>query len=497
MSGIRLALILSTWSLFTLECSGQSETTLLGGSKSETNSESKLVTPLRIRFDAAHSHTWIESVPRPGLNQYHLLASPSRAAGALVAMGCQVDVQLTAWNEESLREVDLVVLNLVSADRPAFRISEIQALGDFVARGGGFILITDHTNCYFHNHALEPLCDRLDLNLSSETACEKPPKTLSAGSGWILLDRFADHPIIKQIRHLGFQTGGTVDERFGIVWTSPSSWGDAASVPLYGEGAPMGFPGNFTQEASERVGPLAVIAAKSLARGRIVVIGDQNALGGIFLNYADNRRFWLQSVLWASGRGPELEYLIPKGLSAEPDRSLVWCVEPLESHIFYWGSTDRQGYYHAFALLNKHADARATDEEPQGADWMIIPDPKMLEQPHWQSKIQAFTQRPKKHVVIFHSNELLNANVSVTKCLAGFDSTLLETDFSRTYTLDNGSTIQLWKQPGRWSNARLLGPESTRNDSDDRWEESLLRPMWDLGLKRVKSFQELINWPEE
>jgi len=77
-------------------------------------------------------------------------------------MGCQVDVQLTAWNEDSLRNTDLVVLNLVSADRASFRISEIQFLRDFVHRGGGLLIITDHTNCYFHNHVLEPLCEQLD-----------------------------------------------------------------------------------------------------------------------------------------------------------------------------------------------------------------------------------------------------------------------------------------------------------------------------------------------
>jgi DNA-binding transcriptional LysR family regulator len=119
--------------------------------------------PIRVRFDAMHSHTWIETLPQPGLNQYHLLAGPSRAAQTLAAMGWQVDVQLEAWDAASLASLDLVVLNLVSADRPAFRVSEIAALREFVQRGAGLIIITDHTNCYFHNHALEPLFDQLDL----------------------------------------------------------------------------------------------------------------------------------------------------------------------------------------------------------------------------------------------------------------------------------------------------------------------------------------------
>lgn len=63
---------------------------------------------LHVRFDAYHAHTWIESPPQPGINQYHLLASPSRAAQALTAMGCQVDVQLKPWDEDSLKDIQLV-----------------------------------------------------------------------------------------------------------------------------------------------------------------------------------------------------------------------------------------------------------------------------------------------------------------------------------------------------------------------------------------------------
>lgn len=496
MIGHRLLLVLFLGMQLSPVCNGQSPLSRSDKTEQGTKVERADKPPLRVRFDAIHSHTWIESVPIPGLNQYHLLSSPSRAAQSLIAMGCQVDVQLTAWDEDSLRNTDLVVLNLVSADRPSFRISEIQFLRDFVHRGGGLLIITDHTNCYFHNHVLEPLCEQLDLTLSSETACEKPPQTLSNGSGWIVLDSFRDHPILKGIEHLGFQTGGTVDQRFGIAWTSPASWGDAGRVPMYGEGADMGFPGDFNQEPFERTGPLAVVAAKAFGRGRIVVLGDQNAVGGLFLNYADNRKFWLQSALWATGYDQDVEDRISKGLAVESERSLIWCVEPFAKKNFYWGSTDRDRYYHAFAMLNKHADARATDKDMMQADWMIIPDPAMIQEPIWQSKVKEFTRSAKKHVVVFLSDGSMDGGDWITKWVAG-DTQSLESDVCRTYILENGSTIQLWKQPRRWSNAQLLGPEAIRNDSDERWEELLLSPMRDLGLRRVKSFQELIQWPQE
>lgn len=457
----------------------------------------KSLPPLRVRFDAVHSHTWVESMPRPGINQYHLLASPSRAAQALVAMGFQVDVQLQKWDNESLRGIDLVVLNLVSADRPAFLVSEIDAIRDYVDRGGGLILITDHTNCYFHNHVLESLCQQLDLKLTNQTACERPPRTLATGSGWILVDSPGKHPIMRGVERIGLQTGGTVDDRFGILWTSPESWGDAGQVPMYGEGKDMGFSGNFHQDPGEFSGPLAVAAAKTFGSGRIVVIGDQNAIGSFFLNYADNRRFWLQSALWAVGSPPDFELRLSRGLGVEPDRTLVWCVEPLANRDFYWGSTDREEYYHAFGLLCKHADPRATDRDLMEAGWMMIPNQQLVQESRWQSKAKEFLKSASKHVVVFLSEAEQAKGPWPEEIIDGQPYTLLESDSSRIYTFENQSTLQLWKQARRWNNRQLLGPDVVRNDADYRWEEALLSPLRQQGFKRVKSFEELVNWPEE
>jgi len=412
-------------------------------------------------------------------------------------MGCQVDVQLTPWNADSLRNIDLIVLNLVSADRPAFLISEINAITDYLRNGGGLILITDHTNCYFHNHVLEPLCEQLDLTLSSHTACEQPPRTLAKGSGWILIDSISEHPIVRNVEHVGLQTAGTVDNRFGVAWTSNLSWADQGRVPMYGEGKDMAFTGNFHQDSNESSGPLAVVAAKEFHKGRIVVFGDQNAVGGFFLNYADNRRLWLQSALWAAGAVEATQERVAKALGEEPNRTLIWCVEPLTDHDYYWGSTDRDDFYHAFALLNKHADARATPNDMMDADWMFIPTEQLWLNTKWQAKTRKFIEQGNKHVVVFMSDPQSTPDALMVDLLAGIKHTVNETELGRTYKLENLTTIQTWNNAKRWSNRQLLGPEATRNDTDDRWEEALLSPMWELGLKRVQSFEASVNWPEE
>jgi hypothetical protein len=239
------------------------------------------------------------------------------------------------------------------------------------------------------------------------------------------------------------------------------------------------------------------VAAKEFGAGRIVVIGDQNAMGGLFLNYADNRRLWLQSALWASKTTVDLEPKIQMGLHTEPDRSLVWCVEPLGDHDFYWGSTDRDDYYYAFALLNKHADARASDSDLMDATWMIIPNGELLGKPRWQTKARSFLERPNKHVAIMLSNGQIPSDDQIKVLLDSKEFSVSDSDAFRIYALSNQSTLQFWKQSKRWTNRELLGPEKTRNDADYRREEALLSPMWKLGLKRVRSFEESIDWPED
>jgi hypothetical protein len=43
----------------------------------------------------------------------------------------------------------------------------------------------------------------------------------------------------------------------------------------------------------------------------------------------------------------------------------------------------------------------------------------------------------------------------------------------------------------------LLGPEASRNDADVRLEEAMIDPLWERGLKRVKSLEQTIDWPHD
>ena len=454
--------------------------------------------PLRVRIDAYHAHTWIETLPRPGLTDYHLLYGPARAVAALEATGFESETQIGPWTEADLRETDLVIINLPSADRPPFLVSEIEALMNYLREGGGVVFITDHTNCYFHNHVLGALFRELGMQLTSDLVCERSPLAMPNGNAWINIESFSDHPVVRGLRNVGYLSGGSVDERFAIAWSSPKSWADEARIPAYGEGVAHGFFGDFKQQPAERVGPLAVIAAKEIVQGRVVVIADQNCIGGAFLNYADNRQLWLQSCLWSissqQNRLQEAEFL-QRGLAAEKDRTLIWCLEPLRDHEYYWSSSKDDALFNAFVFLNKHADARGTDRPLLEATWIIVPDVKLLGIARWREMVRDFAEQPDRHVLVLGEEAGEGAMAAWSEWVGARAGERASPAIDTTYRMPSGSQVHWTVRRSDWTNRSMPGPSAARNEGDEREDNAKLQWMHDLGLRRVPSANEQVPWP--
>jgi hypothetical protein len=459
-----------------------------------------VVPPVRVLVDAYHAHTWIETLPRPGLTDYHLLHGPARAVAALTAMGYQCDVQIEPWSDAALNQTELVVINLVSADRPPFLVEEIEALMRFLRRGGGAVIVTDHTNCYFHNHVLGAWFHELDLELHHDLACERPPLTLSDGNAWLNIESLSDHPVVRGLRNVGLLSGGTVDERFGIAWTSPQSWADDARIPAFGEGASPGFFGDYRQQPAERRGPLAVVAAKPIGQGRVVVIADQNCIGGIFLNYADNRRLWLQSCVWAAGGEEALSDTskIDRGMAGESERSQVWCLEPLSEHRYRWSELANDGFFHAFAMLNKHADARATDRAMMDAGWMIVPETELITRDAWRRLVLEFLAQPDRHVLVL-GHETDAATMETWSQAAGLIAVdeALPNGIRKRYRSTSGSQLHWSDARDAWSNKAMPDPGVASAEEEERSDAGVLQWMHALGFRRVPSVSDAVLWPED
>ena len=255
--------------------------------------------PLSVLIDGVHANDLTTVGLAPGVYEYHATTGCRRSFEYLRARGVaterMTEGRLTA---ERLASHRLLFVNLVSAERPPWYVPEIVAVRRYLEQGGSLLLITDHTNCYYHAWRLAPLLAELGIEVFTDAACDVPPFTLGNGSGWIRIRQFEPHLLTAGIACLGLQTGGCVDPRLAVAWTSPGSWADAWTPSPFGQQHAPGFFGNYQRDPGERSGPLGAALATNVVRGRVVIIADQNLIGESFLHYEDNYRLWLNALAW-------------------------------------------------------------------------------------------------------------------------------------------------------------------------------------------------------
>lgn len=359
----------------------------------------------KVLFDSYHAHNFLHRGLREHEYGYHQYSGLRRAAKLLTNRGCDVDELLVGpISEKTLKDVDLFVFNLPSMDRPPLLVTEVIALENFVRSGGGILFVIDHSNCYYHQYSLLPLWYPLGLTSTFETVCVADPsyRLSASGTGWTLIDDFADHEITRGIRHVAIQTGGRVVGGGEIAWTSELAWADAGATPLYGDGD-IGLYGDWRRSDGEGRGKQAIAQARVIGQGRVCVISDQNCLGDAFISYADNWKFWLGACKWAG----KLEYQRPSetfpGLQ-------IHCYEPFGSSAIGskrvlstetavgasevlpvalnadFGSSDPDRLYNFWVWINRYhwaggSDVDSRPPEYQSGSRMLIGDFKRITDP--------------------------------------------------------------------------------------------------------------------
>ncbi len=326
-----------------------------------------------VLIDIRHAHDFSDYPLTVDDRLYHRLYSFHRAFEGLKARGVRVEKydSKNPITSEVLCRCKTLFMNLPSADKEPFLVSEITAIRDFVKSGGSLFLITDHTNCYFHQSRLTPLLHELDVEPQHYGVCDKDYSLGSSGFGWIYIDKFEEHPVTKGLRQIAFQTGGGVDPRFAVAWSGSNSWRDAPIMPIYGE-ADVAFFGNFAPDPNEPIGPSGVVLAKEFQKGKIVVVGDQNLFSAFFLHYLDVYRLWNNSFAWLLDR-PELADVAQYVQSLKENR-LVVCWEELARGAPRFGDPDPKGYYNVYTALCRYYNVFcvANDDPELTPDLTII-----------------------------------------------------------------------------------------------------------------------------
>lgn len=342
---------------------------LFGSSTAESETARNGAREIDVLIDARHANDFSD-VPFSSLEiNYHRIYSFRRAFENLAALGVRIErfEGPEPLDAALLARCGVLFLNLPSPEKAPFLLSEIVAIKEFIENGGAAFFIVEHSNCYFHARLLTPLFNELDVVAQEATVCDATRK-LGDGVGWIYFDEFAERPVTQGVKRIAFQTGGPVDPRWAVAWSSEKSWADAPNVPLYGE-ASLDFLGNLEPEKREFVGRQGVVLAKNFGRGKIVAVGDQNMFSRFFFNYLDNDRLWFNAFAWILDR-PELANVAAvraKTIKTE----VVLCWEELSQTptTKRFGDPDANGYYHLFAHLNRKRVAVAVADVERADEW--------------------------------------------------------------------------------------------------------------------------------
>ncbi len=231
---------------------------------------------------------------------YSYMHGFARAFAPVRAAGIEPVPVGQRWSGRRLAGASAVFLNLVSGDNPALGPSEVVALEAFVRRGGGLVLVTDHSNCYFHAEILAPLTRALGITLPPVTATDPANRLTPRSVSWVRVQARSDHPVMTGVRTFGLMTAGAVEGLETLAFTSDESWRDRWDP--YRKEDSSGFTGDLKQGATEASEKVPVIAAGAHGAGRVVVLADQNAWGATLIGYEDNARLFTNAVAWATGR---------------------------------------------------------------------------------------------------------------------------------------------------------------------------------------------------
>ncbi|MBI4863259.1 MAG: hypothetical protein HY815_23790 [Candidatus Riflebacteria bacterium] len=244
-----------------------------------------------VLFDAGHGSTEgveIDSLPSDRR------ASPPPGHGALLGLarrlGYEVGRVTGALDEESLKRASVLVVLL---NRRPFEPAERRLIERFVDRGGGLLVVGDHTDIDGTSSAMNPLLAVFGARLRFDSVWRR----LDAGVRDI---HVLPHALTLGLRRLHSSVGASLDLRAGTL--EPVVVGGAALFSDAGDASADGNLGDGVRSDGEPVGDLTLAAAGRHGLGRVVVLPDSAYLQNEVI--PPNREFAARVLWWLSRSEP-------------------------------------------------------------------------------------------------------------------------------------------------------------------------------------------------
>jgi hypothetical protein len=188
---------------------------------------------------------------------------------------------------------DVDVLLLKTPSRP-FDPLEIQAIDTFVRRGGGLLLIGDHTDVFGSSSIMNELVAKTGVMFANVSVFDLRDQGHNV---WVRHGLFWSG-LLDRVRRIGFATSCAVElnGRARNVMAVSDAYADRGN---YGR---EGFFGGLNLSPDDRAGTLSVVATASSGRGRIVWFTDSTIFSNFALYNPDNLELCLSLVSWLNCR---------------------------------------------------------------------------------------------------------------------------------------------------------------------------------------------------
>jgi hypothetical protein len=244
----------------------------------------------QILIDQSHRQAWAVDYElaskmnpaNPADASYAKMAEAASAAGFGVSSFSSGPI-----TSESLVGFDVFVLPHASTDEwektigvgsPLLSESEIAVLKEFVASGGGLVVLGETEQPKYGNN-FSQLTEVFGVKIANQTVQDSIENFKDVAT-WVKgdLQKSFEHDLAFKVKETAFYRAGVLE----IL--------DGANAEVIAQSSPSAYPAEA---------PL-VVAAKH-GEGRVVVLADSDVFGDDSIDELDNKNFWINIVSWVAG----------------------------------------------------------------------------------------------------------------------------------------------------------------------------------------------------
>lgn len=192
---------------------------------------------------------------------------------------------------------------MIKTPTEPFAPGEIDAIEDFVAGGGGLLLIGDHTNLFGMSTYLNAIAERFGMRFR----CDDTFDIATTGFSHYHKPRSGFHPAVREVQDFGFLTSCSIE---GGMQTRPVMLGSGLGSEEADYAHPNFF-GNIAYDLCDRFGMFMQAGATAFGEGRVMLFSDSTCFSN-FCMFAPGRcELALGLIDYLNRSGKRYPFVIP------------------------------------------------------------------------------------------------------------------------------------------------------------------------------------------